>query len=145
MSISNLDDIDHALIALLRDDARTPMVSLAKKLRLARGTIQNRIAKLEREGVIVGYTVRLRPNVEPHRIRAMTCIAVEGNQATQVRRELLGIPQVVSLHTTNGRWDMIAELRTDTLENFENVLSVIRLVKGIANTETSILLSTYKF
>ncbi len=94
--------------------------------------------------MIVGYTVRLRPNVDSQRIRAITCIAVEGNRATEIRRRLTGHPNVVALHTTNGRWDLVAELRTDTLEAFDTVLNELRLIDGIANTETSILLSTYK-
>ncbi|MHA6835509.1 Lrp/AsnC family transcriptional regulator [Ralstonia pseudosolanacearum] len=144
MSISSLDDTDRELIGLLRDNARLSIVTLAKKLRVARATVQNRIAKLERDGVIVGYTVRLRPNVDTQRIRAITYIAVEGNRATEIRRRLTGHPNVVALHTTNGRWDLVAELRTDTLEAFDTVLNELRLIDGIANTETSILLSTYK-
>ncbi|AKZ29432.1 Lrp/AsnC family transcriptional regulator (plasmid) [Ralstonia solanacearum] len=142
--MSSLDDTDRELIGLLRDNARLSIVTLAKKLRVARATVQNRIAKLERDGVIVGYTVRLRPNVDTQRIRAITCIAVEGNRATEIRRRLTGHPNVVALHTTNGRWDLVAELRTDTLEAFDTVLNELRLIDGIANTETSILLSTYK-
>lgn len=144
MSISSLDDTDRELIGLLLDNARLSIVTLAKKLRVARATVQNRIAKLERDGVIVGYTVRLRPNVDTQRIRAITSIAVEGNRATEIRRRLTGHPNVVALHTTNGRWDLVAELRTDTLEAFDTVLNELRLIDGIANTETSILLSTYK-
>ena len=141
---SSLDETDRELIGLLRDNARTPVVALAKKLRVTRATVQNRVARLVREGMIVGYTVKLRPNVEAHRIRALMSIAVEGNRATEVRRELTGHPNVTGLHTTNGRWDLIAELRADSLEAFDQVLNAIRLLEGIATTETSILLSTYK-
>ncbi|MBA2076944.1 Lrp/AsnC family transcriptional regulator [Rhodanobacter sp. PCA2] len=139
-----MDDTDRELISLLRADARTSVVLLAKKLRVARATVQNRMAKLEADGTIVGYTVRLRPEVEEHRIRALTSIGVEGNHGESVRRELRGHPNVVALHTTNGRWDMIAELRADTLEAFDRVLNGIRNIQGISNTETSILLSTRK-
>ena len=144
MTNSSLAATDRELIAMLRDDARLSVVALAKKLKLARATVQNRIAKLERDGTIVGYTVKLKPDVEAHRIRAMMCIAVEGNSALEVRHALTGMPNVVALHTTNGRWDLIAELRAETLEAFDEVLNVIRLADGIATTETSILLSTYK-
>ncbi|WP_019938332.1 Lrp/AsnC family transcriptional regulator [Bordetella sp. FB-8] len=139
-----MDDIDRELISLLRADARTPVVMLARKLRIARATVQNRMAKLQADGTIVGYTVRLRPEAEGHRIRALMSIEVEGNSEVEVRRVLRGNPNVVALHTTNGRWDLIAELRTDTLESFDSVLNAIRSVQGIANTETSILLSTHK-
>jgi DNA-binding Lrp family transcriptional regulator len=129
---------------MLRDNARTPVATLAKRLKVARGTVQNRMARLEREGVIVGYSVRLKPQVEAHRIRALMTIAVEGNRSDEVLRALRGHPQVSSLHSTNGRWDFVAELQADTLEAFDRVLGSIRLVEGIASTETSILLSTHK-
>lgn len=139
-----MDDTDRSLIALLRDNARTPVVALAKALGVARATVQNRIQRLERDGTIVGYSVRLRPDADAHRIRAVMGIAVEGNRASEVRRALMGHPNVVALHATNGRWDLIAELRADSLEAFDQVLNAIRLADGIATTETSILLSTYK-
>ncbi len=139
-----MDSIDRQLIALLRDNARTPVASLAKKLKVARGTVQNRLNKLEADGTIVGYTVRLRPQVESHHIRAFMTVAVEGNRTEQVLRSLRGHPNVVALHTTNGRWDLVAELRTDNLEEFDRVLRQIGLLDGIANTETSLLLSTQK-
>jgi DNA-binding Lrp family transcriptional regulator len=139
-----MDDTDRQLISLLRADARTPVVTLARKLRVARATVQNRIAKLEGDGTIVGYTVRLKPEAESHRIRAMMSIEIEGHHGEAVCRDLRGNPNVSTLHTTNGRWDLIAELRADTLEAFDRVLNAIRSTQGISNTETSILLSTHK-
>jgi DNA-binding Lrp family transcriptional regulator len=139
-----LDDTDRQLLGLLRANARATVASLAKQLRVARGTVQNRIARLERDGTIVGYTVRLRPQSEEHRIAAFMTIAVEGNRAESVLRLLRGDPAVSALHTTNGRWDIVAELRADSLQAFDQVLARIRRVEGIAQTETSILLSTYK-
>ena len=139
-----MDDTDRQLIALLRANARATVASLAKSLHVARGTVQNRIAKLERDGTIAGYTVRLRPQADPHRIAALMSIAVEGNRAEAVLRTLRGDPAVEALHTTNGRWDIVAELRADSLEAFDRVLGRIRQVDGIASTETSLLLSTYK-
>ena len=139
----NLDDTDRQLIALLRDNARATVASLAQRLRVARGTVQNRIARLEREGVIAGYTVRLRPQAEAQRIRALMTIAVEGNRTQQVLRSLRGLPQVGTLYSTNGRWDIVAELQAETLEAFDHALGAVRQIEGIASTETSILLSTY--
>jgi DNA-binding Lrp family transcriptional regulator len=140
----SLDDVDRQLIALLRDNARTSVVTLAKQLRVARATVQNRIARLEENGVIVGYTIKVKPAAEKHRIRALMSIAVEGNQAAEVVKALRGYPNVTTIYSTNGRWDLIAELQADSLENFDRVLGAIRLITGIANTETSILLSTHK-
>jgi DNA-binding Lrp family transcriptional regulator len=139
-----MDDIDRQLIALLRENSRTPLATLAKKLRVARGTVQNRLAKLEADGTVMGYTVRLRPQVEEQRIRALMSVAVECNKAETVLRALRGDPAVGALYSTNGRWDLVAELRADSLEAFDRVLGRIRLIEGISSTETSLLLSTHK-
>ena len=142
--MNNIDDTDRELLALLRQDARLPVATLAAKLKVARGTVQNRMKRLEREGVIVGYTVRVKPQAEAHRIRALMTIVVEGNRGAEVLHALRGHPNVTGLHSTNGRWDLIAELRADTLEAFDRALGNIRLIEGIASTETSLLLSTHK-
>jgi DNA-binding Lrp family transcriptional regulator len=142
--ISPLDDLDRQLIALLRADARTSVATLSKQLRVARGTVQNRMARLEREGTIVGYTARLRPQVDEQRIRALMTIAVEGNRTDEVIAALRGDPAVATLHSTNGRWDVVAELRAESLEAFDRVLARIRLLAGISHSETSLLLTTFK-
>jgi len=92
----------------------------------------------------VGYTVRLRPDVEPHTIRAWMGIAVEGNEARAVIASLLGEPGVATLHDTNGRWDLLAELRAADLQELSQVLERIRLIRGISQSETSIHLQTYR-
>jgi DNA-binding Lrp family transcriptional regulator len=140
-----MDSIDRKLLSLLREDARVPVATLAKILKVARGTVQNRLARMEADGTIVGYTVKLKPEVEEQTIRALMTVAVEGNRTDEVLRSLRGDPAVCALHTTNGRWDIVAELRTDSLEAVDRVLSRIRLIDGISNTETSLLLSTHKF
>ncbi|HEY7963158.1 MAG TPA: Lrp/AsnC family transcriptional regulator [Steroidobacteraceae bacterium] len=140
-----MDDIDRQLIGLLRNDARASVASLAKALRVARGTVQNRMARLAASGTIVGYTVRLKPDIGVERIRAFMTVAVEGTQVDTVIKALRGEPAVAALHSTNGRWDIVAELRADSLEEFDRVLARVRLVEGISQTETSLLLSTFKF
>src|SRR6202050_3233214 len=140
-----MDDIDRALIGLLRSDARASVASLAKALRVARGTVQNRLARLTTNGTIVGYTVRLKPDIEEQRMRAFMTVAVEGNQVDAVIRALRGEPAVAALYSTNGRWDIVAELRADSLEGFDRVLARISLSEGISQTENSLLLSTFKF
>ena len=139
-----MDETDHQLLSLLRQDARLSVAALALKLKVSRGTVTNRIRRLEDEGVIVGYTVRLRPDVQHNAIKAWMSIAVDGNQTRSVIGSLLGEPGVASLHDTNGRWDLLAELRAETLQELAQVLERIRLVKGISNTETSIHLETYR-
>src|ERR1700753_4256287 len=139
-----MDELDRQLIGLLRDDARTSVATLAKKLRVARGTVQNRLARLERDGTIAGYTVRLRPEVEERRIAALMTIAVEGTRQEAVVRLLRGDPAIQTLHTTNGRWDLVAEIHADSLQAFDQILNRIRQIDGISGTETSLLLATYK-
>jgi len=141
---ASMDTIDRELIALLRDNARTPVLTLAKKLKVARATVQNRITRLEEQGVIIGYTVRLRSDALDQGVRAITSIGISGHHAAEVKHALRGHPNVVAIHTTNGRWDLMAELRADTLEAFDRALNAIRSIPHIENTETSILLSTYK-
>ena len=139
-----MDATDNQLIALLRKDARTSIAVLAKKLGVSRGTVSNRIGKLEDAGAIVGYTVRLRPDAQPNEIKAWMGIAVEGNETRAVIGSLLGEPGVATLHDTNGRWDLLAELRAASLAELSQVLERIRLVRGISSTETSIHLDTYR-
>jgi len=139
-----MDDTDRQLIGLLRDDGRASVASLAKRLRVARGTVQNRMARLAADGMIVGYTVRLKPQAEEQRIRGLMLVAVDGNRAGEVLKALRGDPAVSALHTTNGRWDIVAEVRADSLLEFDRVLARIRLLEGISNTETNLLLSTHK-
>ena len=139
-----MDQIDQQLLSLLRQDARLTVAALAQKLRVSRGTVTNRIRKLEDDGVIVGYTVRLRPDVQQNMIKAWMGIAVEGNQTRVVVASLLGEPGVASLHDTNGRWDLLAELRAESLQELAKVLERIRLLAGISNTETSIHLETFR-
>ncbi len=140
----NLDETDRRLLALLRQDARLGIATLAAKLGVSRGTVTNRLRRLEDQQVIVGYTVRLRPDVVPGEIRAWMGVLVEGNQTREVIAGLLGEPGVAALHDTNGRWDLLAELRADSNQALSKVLERVRLIKGIRNTETSILLASYR-
>src|SRR3712207_1633618 len=143
-----LDDTDRTLIALLRADARRPASSLAAALGVSRGTVQNRIARLLRGGVIQGFTLRLGPEGEDAAGRAavlaITAIEIRGRAASGVLRALRGFPEIRALHTTNGRWDVIAELGAESLEALDRALSRVRMLEGVANTETSILLSTQR-
>lgn len=139
-----MDAIDQQLIALLRTDARTNVAALAKALGVSRGTVTNRITRLEDSGVIVGYTVRLRPDAQPNEISAWMSVAVDGNQTRAVIASLLGEPGVAELHDTNGRWDLLAGLRATSLTELSQVLERIRLIRGISSTETSLHLATYR-
>ena len=139
-----MDAADQSLIALLRQNARLNVADLAHKLKVSRGTVTNRLRKLEDEQVIVGYTVRLKPDVEPDRIRAWMGVTVEGNRTREVIASLLGEPGVAALHDTNGRWDLLAELEVRSMGELSQVLERIRLVAGIRGTETNIHLASYR-
>lgn len=140
----HMDQTDTALIALLRQNARLTVAVLAKKLKVSRGTVTNRLRKLEDDRVIVGYTVKLKPDAEPERIRAWMGVLVDGNRTLAVVQSLLGEPRVVSLHDTNGRWDLWAELEVSSMVELSQLLERVRLISGIRNTETSILLSSFR-
>lgn len=139
-----MDATDQQLISLLRNNARISVATLANKLGVSRGTVSNRITKLEDAGVIVGYTVRLKPDAQPSEISAWMSVAVAGNETRAVIASLLGEPGVATLHDTNGRWDLLAELRAANLAELSHVLERIRLIRGISSTETSIHLETYR-
>ena len=138
-----MDDLDHRLLALLRHDARAAVADLAIALKVSRGTITNRMARLQRDGVIAGYTVRLRPDATPDEIHAWTSIAVEGGQQ-RVVQALLGEPGIAALHDTNGRWDLLAELRVGSLAELSAVLERVRRIPGVSASETSVHLQTFR-
>jgi DNA-binding Lrp family transcriptional regulator len=135
-----MDDLDRRLLSLLRSNAREPAASLAKRLKVTRGTVQNRIGRLLARGDILGFTVRTRPEVDAG-IRAIMCITIEGERSAKVVRALKGFAEVGAIHTTNGRWDLVVELNTASLAEFSKALDQIRLIEGIAATETSLLLA----
>jgi len=139
-----MDDLDQQLIAQLRSNARLSVAHLAHRLKVSRGTVTNRLRKLEDTQVIVGYTVRLKPEAQTERIRAWMAVEVEGNTTRRVIASLLGEPGVAALHDTNGRWDLLAEIEVGSMQELSQVLERVRLISGIRNTETSIHLATYR-
>ena len=139
-----MDEADRKLIALLRADARTPVATMARTLKVSRGTVQNRIDRLIAQGVILGFTLRVHSDAEAARVRAIMTIAVEGGRSGAVLKALRGFPEIEAVHMTNGRWDMVAELSAETLADFSRVLDQVRLIEGISATETSLLLTTHQ-
>ncbi|MGN6549577.1 MAG: Lrp/AsnC family transcriptional regulator [Pararhizobium sp.] len=136
-----MDDLDSRLIATLRIDGRAPLSKLAKVVGCSRGTVQNRLDRLIASGVITGFTVRLRDDATADRVRAVTMIEVTGKTTAKVVRALRMMPEIVALHTTNGAWDLVAEIEVSTLVEFDRVLNRIRMVDGISRTDTSLLLA----
>ncbi len=139
-----MDETDRKLVTLLRANARAPIVGLAKSLKVSRGTIQNRIDRMMARGDLLGFTIKVREEARAERVRAIMAIAVEGERSGAVLRRLRGFPEIEAVHMTNGRWDMIAELETDSLAGFSAALDAIRLIEGISATETSLLLTTHR-
>ncbi|MGI5308932.1 Lrp/AsnC family transcriptional regulator [Rheinheimera sp. WS51] len=136
------DSLDSALIAELRKDGRASISFLAQQLKVSRATVQNRLDRLISSGAILGFTVRVHSEVESQVVRAIMMIEVTGKSTLQVVNKIRGIPELTKLYTTNGAWDLVAEIQTSSLAEFDRVLRRVREVDGILNSETSILLSS---
>lgn len=139
-----MDDLDQRLISALRHDARASLSDLALSLGVSRTTVRARIERLQRTGEVVGFTVVLRGDAARDPVRGLMMLGIEGRGADRIVRQLNGLSAVRAVHTTNGRWDLIVEIGTATLEEFDDVLARIRRFDGIANSETSLLLNTRK-
>ena len=136
------DNLDSDLISELRGDGRATISHLAERLKVSRATIQNRLDRLISNGAILGFTIRVNEALDQRTVKALMMIEISGQSTSQVIRKLRGIPELVKLHTTNGAWDLIAEINTPTLREFDEVLRQVREVEGILNSETSVLLSS---
>lgn len=139
-----MDKTDNALIAALRHDARASLSDLSARLGLSRATVRARIEKLRARGDILGFTVVLRADTRRDPVRGLMMISIEGGGTERIIRTLQGMVEVRAVHSTNGRWDVIVEIGTDTLETFDAVLFRIRRLEGVVASETSLLLSTRK-
>ncbi|MGB3176243.1 MAG: Lrp/AsnC family transcriptional regulator [Albidovulum sp.] len=137
-----MDDTDMTLIAALRRDGRATLSELAATLGVARATVRLRMERLQARGEIQGFTVVTRSDVTAMPVRGLMMIAIEGSGAARVTARLSGWTDVQAVHSTNGRWDLIAEIGTQTLEEFDAVLVRIRNVEGVTSSETSLMLTT---
>lgn len=136
-----MQDTDSRLIALLRANAREPVASLARKLGLARSTVQERIARLERGGVIRGYTVLLSEETEARKLRAVVMVAADPRQADRIGAELKRMPEVRTLSAVSGAYDMMAIVEAETPQRMDGALDRIGKAQGVARTVSSIILS----
>jgi DNA-binding Lrp family transcriptional regulator len=136
------DDLDRRIIGHLRVDGRASLSKLSDALGVARGTVQNRLDRLIETGTLMGFTVRVREDYDVNTVHAVMMIEVVGKSTTQVIRRLRGIPEIYTLHTTNGNWDLVANIRAGNLSEFDRILREVRMIDGVANSETSLLLSS---
>ncbi len=139
-----MDDTDRKLISALRHDARASLSDLALTLGVSRTTVRGRIERLRRAGEIVGFTVVLRGDTVRDPVRGLMMLGIEGRGTDRILRQLAGMSTVRAIHTTNGRWDVIVEIGTTTLEELDTDLARIRRLDGVAHSETSLLLNTRK-
>lgn len=136
------DSTDKALISILRSDGRASIAKLAKLLNVSRGTVQNRLDRLVDSGAIVGFTIRVHDELETDVIKAIMMVEVVGKSTTEIIAKMRGIAQLEHIHTTNGAWDLVAQVRAFNLLEFDQVLREVRSINGVLNSQTSILLRT---
>ncbi|MFT6659160.1 Lrp/AsnC family transcriptional regulator [Maritalea sp.] len=136
-----LDSLDHELVSLLRSDGRASLAKLAEVLKVSRGTVQNRLDRLLASGTLLGFTVRVRDDYDNDQVRAVMMIEIAGKSTADIIRKLRGLPEVASIHSTNGNWDLIADIRSGSLSEFDSVLRKVRMIDGILNSETNLLLA----
>lgn len=137
-----LDDLDRELVEILRIDGRAPVSKLATILGVSRSTVQARLDRLLDSGAILGFTIRVRQEHDAAAIHAVMMIEVAGKSTAAIIRRLRGMPELSALHTTNGAWDLVADIRAASLQDFDRVLREVRAIDGILNSETSILLTS---
>lgn len=141
-AMKGLDSTDRRMIALLRADGRAPVSALATALHISRGTAQTRLNRLVAEGVIRGFTIQVGAGADEGLVRAVTTIQLTGASARTVVRRLRVISAIRAVHTTNGKWDLVAEIAASSLEDLDEALTDMRAIEGISLTETSLLLRT---
>jgi DNA-binding Lrp family transcriptional regulator len=135
------DDLDRQLISLLQADARLATADLARRLGVARTTVVARLARLERSGVIVGYTVRLGRDAAQPAVRAHVGITVQPRSGPAVIAALQRLPELVQLSSVSGEFDYIALLQAPGTQRLDALLDLIGQVDGVLKTTTSVVLA----
>ncbi len=139
-----MDETDQRVIAELRRDGRASLSELAERLSLSRATVRARMERLAARGDIAGYTVLTRADVSAAPVRGLMMIGIEGKGGEKIMARITGIVAVMAVHSTNGKWDLIVELATQTLQELDEVIHRIRNIEGVMTSETNLLLSTRK-
>ena len=137
-----MDELDGKLVQALKRDGRAAVSELSADLGVTRATVKARMDRLRTSGEIAGFTVQTRTDVAVHGVRGLMMLGIEGRGTEKVMRALLGMVEVQAVHSTNGTWDLIVEIGTETLDVLDTVLFRIRRMDGVTRSETSLLLST---
>lgn len=137
-----VSDKDRALLALLSENARMPVTELARKLGLSRTTVQARIERLEAEGVIAGYGLRLSDAYRSGLVRAHVLITIAPKALPAVTAALAAINEVTTLHSVSGTFDLIAILAAPSIADLDGLIDRIGAIDGVERTLSSIILST---
>ncbi len=137
-----LDDLDRALLRLLRANARESVTALARRLRVSRATVQLRMERLSDKGVIQGYTVRYDPRYERDLVRAHVSISVLPRNAIRAEKALRALPELEALYSVSGNYDLIAVVAAESVERLDQVIDAIGAAEAIERTNTAVILST---
>ncbi|MEP0050589.1 MAG: Lrp/AsnC family transcriptional regulator [Roseobacter sp.] len=140
----HMDDLDNRLLHLLSKDARTPATVLAQKLGVSRGTVQNRIDRLQHQRIINRFTVELSAGESDAQVSAFTLIRLKADDGQVAIASLRRIPAILDIHTLSGSFDLVAEVRASSLSNLDRVLDSIRVLPEVAETQTHIRLTTIR-
>ena len=137
-----MDKLNNALIATLKRNGRASISELAAELGVTRATVRARLDSLRQSGEIAGFTVLTRADISHSPVRGLMMLGIEGHGTRRCIQSLRKLSQVDAVHTTNGIWDLIVSLSTETLEDLDEVLFEIRNLDGVKRSETHLLLST---
>jgi DNA-binding Lrp family transcriptional regulator len=142
MTNTLLDETDHRLLSLLRENARASTADLARRLGLSRTTVQSRMERLERNRVVTGYTVKVTDEVEAGMVRTYVLVTLAPKQTRAVETALRRIPQVRTLHSVSGPFDLLAIVAAASIVELDAVIDRIGLLEGVERTTSAIVLST---
>lgn len=136
-----LDSLDLELIALLRRDGRASIATLAAKLKVTRTTVRARMERLQANGKILHFTVKLDSDIGRPKVTGITMVKILGHKTGRIVQQLRQIPEVEGIFSTNGRWDLLVEIGAPDLERFDHALDSMRAIDGIAESETNLRLA----
>ena len=136
------DSCEYKIIQILKKNARLPISSISQEVGVSRVTVQKKIQKLEENGIITGYTAKLNSDSFSHKVKGWILINAEANKEEKAIKSMMKLPEITGLYTTNGKWDLAAEITSTSLEGFDRAISALRSINGVLETETSLLLSS---